>query len=355
MPEFTVAHIAILALLFAVGALLGWVMRSDRCTREKIAANAGWQEQLEGQQTHQRRLAEQNRKLKQRLSEFQASHKDSQQRARDLTDTLKQAVDRRDELNRQLKDVRSSLQSAVAERDRLRSDARSKSGREDASARALRDKDSKIFKLSRELTSWQGRLPPLVEKFRARDLEVRELRAQLRHAEERIQELEARPATNNTRIEPLEPGALTSGLNASNEQYGVASSSDPQHIGSGIGTAPRAPGEAPAGVADTPGRESLQEGPQEGYDPAFPAPSRLFAHATNSESRDDLQKIKGVGPAIERTLNDCGIFRFEQIADISEFDIDRVAKQLKGFRSRIYREDWIGQAQALRHSGYHRH
>jgi predicted flap endonuclease-1-like 5' DNA nuclease len=32
---------------------------------------------------------------------------------------------------------------------------------------------------------------------------------------------------------------------------------------------------------------------------------------------------------------------------MSEYDIDRIAKRLKGFRSRIYREDWIGQARDL--------
>ena len=34
---------------------------------------------------------------------------------------------------------------------------------------------------------------------------------------------------------------------------------------------------------------------------------------------------------------------------MSEYEIDRVAQQLKGFRSRIYREDWIGQARALQY------
>ena len=65
------------------------------------------------------------------------------------------------------------------------------------------------------------------------------------------------------------------------------------------------------------------------------------------DSRDDLKMIKGVGPAIEKTLNEMGIFRFRQIADLSEYDIDRVARRLKGFHSRIYREDWIGQARSL--------
>ena len=67
--------------------------------------------------------------------------------------------------------------------------------------------------------------------------------------------------------------------------------------------------------------------------------------------RDDLKRIKGVGPAIERTLNEFGFYRFEQLAAISEYDIDRLAERLKGLRSRIYREDWIGQARALQYVG----
>jgi len=66
-----------------------------------------------------------------------------------------------------------------------------------------------------------------------------------------------------------------------------------------------------------------------------------------NEDRDNLKLIKGIGPAIEKTLHELGIFRFQQIADMSEYDIDRIAKHLKGFRSRIYRENWIGQARDL--------
>jgi predicted flap endonuclease-1-like 5' DNA nuclease len=69
----------------------------------------------------------------------------------------------------------------------------------------------------------------------------------------------------------------------------------------------------------------------------------------DAESHDNLKKIKGVGPAIEKTLNGLGIYRFNQIAEMSEYDIDRVAQQLKGFRSRIYREDWVGQARTLQY------
>jgi NADH-quinone oxidoreductase subunit E len=62
---------------------------------------------------------------------------------------------------------------------------------------------------------------------------------------------------------------------------------------------------------------------------------------------DDLRQIKGIGPSIEKTLHELGFRRYRQIAEMTEYDIDRVARQLKGFRSRIYREDWIGQARML--------
>ena len=75
--------------------------------------------------------------------------------------------------------------------------------------------------------------------------------------------------------------------------------------------------------------------------------------ATGVNEQDDLKEIKGVGPAIEKTLNGLGIYRFNQIAEMSEYDIDRVAQQLKGFRSRIYREDWIGQARTLQYQKNH--
>lgn len=59
---------------------------------------------------------------------------------------------------------------------------------------------------------------------------------------------------------------------------------------------------------------------------------------------DDLKRISGIGPAIERVLHANGITTFRQIAEWSEIDIDRVATQLGAFRDRIRREGWTDQA-----------
>ena len=71
------------------------------------------------------------------------------------------------------------------------------------------------------------------------------------------------------------------------------------------------------------------------------------ARAAPRPPKTTCKKSRALGPAIEKTLNGLGFYRFRQIAEMSEYDIDRVARELRGFRSRIYREDWIGQARML--------
>ncbi len=61
---------------------------------------------------------------------------------------------------------------------------------------------------------------------------------------------------------------------------------------------------------------------------------------------DDLKKISGVGPKLEQTLNDLGIWHYEQVAKFTKKDIAWVDERLR-FKGRIERDDWVGQAKAL--------
>ncbi len=61
---------------------------------------------------------------------------------------------------------------------------------------------------------------------------------------------------------------------------------------------------------------------------------------------DDLKKISGVGPALEKKLHALGVTSFQQIAEFSPEKIAEVDEQLN-FKGRIEREDWIGQAKTL--------
>lgn len=62
---------------------------------------------------------------------------------------------------------------------------------------------------------------------------------------------------------------------------------------------------------------------------------------------DDLQRLKGVGPKFAAMLNDFGIRRFDQLAGLSEGDIERLDRQLGPFRGRLERDQIPLQAEYL--------
>jgi len=172
--------------------------------------------------------------------------------------------------------------------------------------------------------------------------------------------LEGMARGEDTRIEPLDTGALPDGLDASNEAHtetsvlaeGILNSNADDHAE-----------DEPANDADVPDDSIEASDEEERAEPAAESVQqnggdRVDEECSNisdeqyqpdADAHDNLKKIKGVGPAIEKTLNGLGIYRFNQIAEMSEYDIDRVAQHLKGFRSRIYREDWVGQARTLQY------
>ncbi len=61
---------------------------------------------------------------------------------------------------------------------------------------------------------------------------------------------------------------------------------------------------------------------------------------------DDLKKIDGVGPVIEKKLNELGIFHFKQIVELSKEQADAIDEAI-AFKGRIERDDWQGQATKL--------
>ena len=584
MPEITLTLFALLAVMLVLGFVLGWILRGGRIAREKTAIHTSWQEQMSAQKTEHDRLADQNKSLMEQISEYRASKKDSDLRAKELSSSLKEAFEKRDELQRQLKDVRSELDVNVAQRNKLRADLERSGVKADANSTALKGKDDKIFKLGRELESWKNRLPPLIERFRLRDLEAQEIEVELEKAQARLADLENAGARNETRIEPIDSSPIADGLDASNDQYDETSAhavaeldeiasrladeedddpagdeaegdegspedfadddaadrtdevlandefedkndgadeaefsagSDDDSLESGnedlaaghdepageiaedddegdsiiaeaaldneaahdtpddedeTGTrsgqfdaaAPDDPDDvdeeaeyaggdsAEVGTGDATDRVDALQNPDDeagdndevepdaqyaadatsdfdgddavpddhsdvdpddgrddaGFDDRDDSGTAMFADGPDDDindeiedsgahgdasgdelrqqagaiedsvndardesdaaadedrpaprpgngasepaaSRDDLQQIKGVGPAIEKTLNGLGFYRFRQIAEMSEYDIDRVARELRGFRSRIYREDWMGQARML--------
>ncbi len=61
---------------------------------------------------------------------------------------------------------------------------------------------------------------------------------------------------------------------------------------------------------------------------------------------DDLTKLNGVGPQLEKKLNDAGIYHYWQLAAMKPEDMQKIDTDLK-LHGRIDRDGWIGQARGL--------
>ena len=70
-----------------------------------------------------------------------------------------------------------------------------------------------------------------------------------------------------------------------------------------------------------------------------------------AEGPDDLTRIRGIGPKVEKLLNSLGFFHYDQIATWSDADIAWVDENLAAFRGRATRDGWVEQAKALAAKG----
>ena len=80
-----------------------------------------------------------------------------------------------------------------------------------------------------------------------------------------------------------------------------------------------------------------------------PAPKKAAkaeAAPAAAAGADDLKKLSGVGPALEKKLLAAGVTTFAQIAAWSPEDVAAIDEQLS-FKGRIEREGWIEQAKEL--------
>lgn len=76
-----------------------------------------------------------------------------------------------------------------------------------------------------------------------------------------------------------------------------------------------------------------------------------FLSAARDGGPDDLKKIKGVGPKLEKTLHGMGIYHFDQIAEWGPAEQAWMDDNLEGFKGRATRDDWVAQAKILAAGG----
>lgn len=111
---------------------------------------------------------------------------------------------------------------------------------------------------------------------------------------------------------------------------------DPKAVGSAAEGAPAEPGAANAPAKATSDKADKPSLDDAGRPKAIDKPVKP----------DDLKQISGVGPKIESTLHELGIFTFAQIASWQQAEREWVDGYLN-FKGRIDRDEWVKQAEVL--------
>jgi len=115
----------------------------------------------------------------------------------------------------------------------------------------------------------------------------------------------------------------------------------PQHTGEDL--SPRRVSFAPAKGSRAKSEPAPEVADDEGKKP------ELFAAPVGAA--DDLKRIKGIGPGLEKALNDMGVHHFGQIAAWTPAEVAWVDRNLVQFKGRASRDDWVDQARLLASGG----
>jgi molybdopterin-containing oxidoreductase family membrane subunit len=78
--------------------------------------------------------------------------------------------------------------------------------------------------------------------------------------------------------------------------------------------------------------------------------NKLGTFDTAKQTADDLKKISGVGPVLEKKLNAMGLFTFDQVSRMTNEDYDLFDEIMGEFPGRAKRDDWAGQASKLKNN-----
>ncbi len=70
----------------------------------------------------------------------------------------------------------------------------------------------------------------------------------------------------------------------------------------------------------------------------------------STQTADDLKKVNGIGPVMEKKLNEIGIYTFDQVSKMTETEYNLLDSITGSFPGRAQRDDWAGQAEKLKNN-----
>lgn len=96
-----------------------------------------------------------------------------------------------------------------------------------------------------------------------------------------------------------------------------------------------------------PDAELVEEEPEVVIAPDKPFLQEKIGLAAEAHEKDDLTRIEGVGPFLEKKLNEIGVYTYEEIASWDSARIREVTEAIQYFPGRIERDNWVEQAARL--------
>jgi predicted flap endonuclease-1-like 5' DNA nuclease len=144
------------------------------------------------------------------------------------------------------------------------------------------------------------------------------------------------------------PVASTGASDAPAAAPPVAKAAKP--AGTAAPSAPAKPVANPTATKAAPGTPKAEKAPEAKATPVAADGKPATLTAARESGADDLKLLKGVGPALEKTLNELGFYHFDQVAAWRKAEVEWVDSRLK-FKGRIKRDEWIKQAKTLAKGG----
>ena len=187
----------------------------------------------------------------------------------------------------------------------------------------------------------------------ARSGELEATAAAISNLEAQLAERSSRLESATARIGSLEAALETANREAADRGEELAKAREAAESGDQVGAA--------AGGFDTPDSVESEAASTQPVIDEMPDRDAAAAKVAQIVARtrgdgpavdDDLKKIHGVGPMLERLLNSMGITSFDQVAQFEPDDIAYVTAALDAFPGRIEWDDWMTSAAEQRDAKY---
>jgi predicted flap endonuclease-1-like 5' DNA nuclease len=230
---------------------------------------------------------------------------------------------------------------------------------------SLRERSDLIAQLEADLIEWREKMPELQTRLDHSETEKDRLHKDNARLQERLAAVEAQQRTANTddskQREALEDWQRKYEASVAEVRKAEAKVQESEQTARDIAeeldaslvaqkaSATEALAERDKRISEL--MEQLEQARQHSAGPPPKpkgvAPEGLYTSLPDHHTADDLKKIRGVGPVLEKTLNELGIYFFRQIAEFNDDHIDWVADHINTFGGRIKRDQWVEQAASL--------